>query len=683
MSKRNLTTSILGDAGSAEASVVPNLESLNTGSDAYVTSISDTSEFNVFQQLKIYDNYWETLFGRHIISAANAGAAPDLLSQVNIQGNTEGWTRADHMCLMVPVQFTYNYNYTKCTSDELVTATVTAAQNKHDAATSGTTPFDWEGVHSIINNAAITFSHHNLKIFKHAWIGVLDIFERLRMLVGNNGQMLQKQIETEPIGMKYHISTLRCGKVLQKAIGEWGIPNVIGFDLMDTTQALLATIQPFGSAYWGGTDNRLMWSRNRDAVLELAYQDNDHNEEDAALNYFRMISSISSVSNYDSRQLLRGIAGSTNRIVQVTRTRNLTLPLQAIIPFFRGAKFLPPDFRFKFEIEVNSGRMIMKQSPLVSNLNQMSQAAFEGNDPRCSYGEVKAKCNASGIELHYPYHILRQPVQAAISAMWLQKPFLYNYETIQSTEIIPTQGSNYVNFTISISTQRPTVLDAFLFPLQSMTDWETDYKQVLPWNDENNSVATGYRIKNTPHVHGDVDASASTKDKKNDALAGPTAWSDCEIMFSGRTAYRFLNNYVTTHGHGNDSIQPYELFLQLFDEQSFRSCATEYNATSHVERNPMNTALVQNNQKSHKLLRVIIQPGGWADRGVISSRQGATTITMNMNFKRPLSASDRFVVIRTNPEQLVFDSDKNVTIIQWPAIKSNMGYLIPNITAAP
>ena len=57
MSRRNLTTSILGDAGQAEATVVPNLESLNTGNDQYVQAVSDTSEFNVYGQMKIYDNY--------------------------------------------------------------------------------------------------------------------------------------------------------------------------------------------------------------------------------------------------------------------------------------------------------------------------------------------------------------------------------------------------------------------------------------------------------------------------------------------------------------------------------------------------------------------------------------------------------------------------------------------------
>ena len=107
MSKRNLTTSILGDAGSAEATVVPNLESLNTGADQYITSISDTSEFNVFGQMKIYDNYWDTFFARHIVNAANAGSAlGTTVRDAIIQSNTEGWVRADHMVLQVPISWT-------------------------------------------------------------------------------------------------------------------------------------------------------------------------------------------------------------------------------------------------------------------------------------------------------------------------------------------------------------------------------------------------------------------------------------------------------------------------------------------------------------------------------------------------------------------------------------------------
>jgi len=248
MSKRNLTTSILGDAGAAEATVVPNLESLNTGSDAYVTSISDTSEFNVFQQLKIYDNYWDTLFARHIVNAANAGQQANLLSQVNIQGNTEGWCRADHMCLMVPVVFSYAWEYVRSSSDAQILPDVPAISadgavtvfdcvnaadaslmqgtiSQDGAGDSGFTPgvypkvFPWGNTfHSFLNNAANIFAPHNLAMHKHSWFGVVDIFERLRVLIGNNGQMLQKQIETEPIGMKYHMSNIRCGKILQKAV---------------------------------------------------------------------------------------------------------------------------------------------------------------------------------------------------------------------------------------------------------------------------------------------------------------------------------------------------------------------------------------------------------------------------------------------------------------------------------
>ena len=707
MSKRNLTTSILGDAGAAEATVVPNLESLNTGSDAYVTSISDTSEFNVFQQLKIYDNYWDTLFARHIVNAANAGAAPSLLSQVNIQGNTEGWCRADHMALMVPITFTYAWEYVRLPTDanipsavptlvaydnpeasynmadaSLATGTVTNATANKSGWPAGTYPiaFPWENtVGPLLNNAATIFDVPDLNKMKHNWIGVLDVFERLRILIGNNGQMLQKQIETEPIGMKYHMSTIRCGKVLLKALSEWGLQSPCGFEINDMKS------EEMTSAWY--TELRALYYSTNGIT--------DSHTENAGL-YLKFLSKVSSISNYDTRSVIRGIEGSTARICTTTRTKNLTLPLQGIIPFFRGAKFLPPDFRFKFEIEINSGRMIAKKyEGLVLNTATGATVATAGTPGAITaapyaqrtasgcYSQISARANAAGIELHYPYHILRQPVQAAISAMWLQKPFLYNYETIQTTEIIPSQGTTYINFAISISTQRPTVLDAYLFPISSMSGWETDYVHVVPWtNTSGTAIPTGYRIKNTPHNHGDY--TTGTALNKNSATdCGPCVWNDLEIMFSGRTAYRFLNNYMTTHSMGNDSMSTSEFFVQLFEEQSFRSTATEYNAQSAVEQNLAEAPYMVNSHHSHKLLRLIVQPGGWADRGVISSRQGATTVTININFKKALSANDRFVVFRTNPEQLVFDSDKNVNIIQWPAIKSNMGYLIPNITAAP
>ena len=661
MSKRNLTTSILGDAGSAEATVVPNLESLNTGADQYITSISDTSEFNVFGQMKIYDNYWDTFFARHIVNAANAGSAlGTTVRDAIIQSNTEGWVRADHMVLQVPVTFTYTARWNKCElqTDELHTAVVAGVGRIFDNYYTTNVEINYATSAYQMNNPANQYTPYSLERDRHAWFGVIDSFNRLRLLIGNNGQQVQKQIETEPIGMKYHMAHNRMGQVVEQVQNQWGVANPIGSTRYEVTE-------PSG----------LYGSACIDKMI-TPYEENK--------TYFDMLSEIGP-GNWDT---IAPIVQGTARFQRVTKTRLLPLPLQSIMPFFRGAKFLPPDFRFKFEIQTNSGNVIASKLMPWARYTVDAQAfgSFNINPTDAGAGvpvwttnamatgeytphTIMAAINANGIELQYPWHVLRQPVQAAISAMWLQKPFLYNYETIQLTEITPTTNSKNIHFAISISTQRPTVLDVYLFPQQSTDRWG-QYNLL-----EHPAVGTILRIKDTPTTEGAPDFT-----NLQTSIAGPVCWTDFEIMFSGRTAYRFRNDQYETKTYGVDSIHSSEFFIKLFEEQSFRSTATEYNSASFAERE---SGIMFNNRRSNKIMRINIQPGGWTDRGVISSRQGATTITVNVTFANRLSSLDRFCVIRTNPEQCVFDSDKNVTLIQWPAVKSNSGYLIPNITAAP
>lgn len=685
MSKRNLTTSILGDAGAAEATVVPNLESLNTGTDAYVTSISDTSEFNVFQQLKIYDNYWETLFAKHIVtSGAQAQGTYGVISNVNIQGNTEGWVRADHMVLEVPIEFQYLYDYNAMQGESFPTraggaiptlANIQVGDVEFDKVYVGSNAANpWQLAADTAeywqaqNSPNFIYTAATLPLFAHSWVGCIDVFNRLRLLVGNNGQQIQKQIETEPIGLKYNISKARYGPVVEKCINEWGLQQVPGAFRRDTLYSATRNAQCGPSLTRTYNDWNELYSRSA-GYAQMYNNDN-------ARSYFRMLSDCSLNNNYTTAELIAPTladVASKVRHMKVTKRRRLTLPLQCIMPLFRGSKFLPPDFRFKFEIETNVGKIIAQKLQLFAARSH--ETANGMADPALSVASLAVAADGSGINLQYPYHILRQPVQAAISAMWLQKPFLFNYETIQTTEVIPSVGSNFINFAISISTQRPTVLDIMLFPLNTTANY------LIPTSTTPSANNTQLRIKDTPHLFGQLGV-VSNADGIN-PQKGPMVWTNLEVLLSGRTAYRFVNNDVEIRGRGIDSMRPHEFFVQLFEEQSFRSTATEYNAKSHVERNTSSNPYTTNHYASNSILRLILQPGGWADRGIISSRQGATTITLNINFASTFSGEDRFVVFRTNPEQLVFDSDKNVTIIQWPAIKSNMGYLIPNITAAP
>lgn len=693
MIKRNkIGTAVLGDAGTTEASVAPNLESLNTGADSYVTTVSDTSEFNVFGQTKIVDNFWETYMARHTINtAAYTQQSQSSDSTFYLQGNTEGWCRVDLMALAVPIEFKYNFSYTPFRVDEYFPDTVTSGANRWDKAylesNTGST-FPWD-LHACINNPAIAFSQEYLPLFRHAWYGCMDIFTRIRVLLGNNGQCIQSQFETEPIGLKYNMSTLRMGSVLEKAVGEWGLEQATGLTLIEGSPSGYKDIG------YNSADNPAEYGTNHQATLDtwetnLRVAKILHESKNGAMNpwFSRMISNVGNQSNYNSRGIEFGPANTNGALITrwmwVYKNRVLTLPLQAILPFFRGARYLPPDFRFKFEFNFNtdSVKIMEKNEDMVmcrTLPKKTSEASHINRDPATCHANVFVKAVPNDIELHYPWHILRQPVQAAISSMWLQKPFLYNFETCQASEVNLPAITSFINFSMSVSTERPTCIEVYLFPKASAPLWNEHYNSdssslnYLPFMD------AGHRILNSPHLGGDYTSLGVIP--KDDIRAGPVVWTECEVTFSGRSVYRFKNLALKySKSNGVDAVQPYEYILQMYDEQSFRSTASELNARCQAERMGNTNQYTTNSYLSNKLLRLIVQPGGWADRGIISSRQGATSINIVLQFARPLSSLDKIVAIRQNPSQLVFDSDKNVTMVQWPAIKSNQGYLTTNIT---
>ena len=356
--------------------------------------------------------------------------------------------------------------------------------------------------------------------------------------------------------------------------------------------------------------------------------------------------------------------------------------------YLSNSSDLPPDLRFKFEIETSNTEVLIAQSTpgrsvlpgtvydVVTNPGAPFYKFTAAGAPAINtrYRTITARALTNAMELQYPWHVLRQPVQAAISSMWLQKPFLFNYETIQITEITPQTGTKNIHFPIAISTQRPTKVSVFLLPQKTSANWVSG--SALPATLYDDVATETLRVLNTPTNWPSKGITGSD--------TGPVLWTDLEIMFSGRTAYRLRNDLVGTYRYGNEGMLPIEVFCKLWEEQSLRSTSTEFYNVTKEEKFTLDHSIPSfGGVKSTSVIDLIIQPGGWADRGVISSRQGATTITINITFASKLASEDRFVVVRKNPEQCVFDSDKNVTLIQWPAIKNNAGYLLPDITAAP
>lgn len=739
MSKRNLTTSILGDAGATEATVAPNYETLNTGQDSYVTTISDTSEFNVYNQLRIYDNFWDTQFSEHIVNASNSGGT---ITNAIIQGNTEGWVRCDHMCLVVPFEVKYSARnvINQVPTDTNVPGASYYSVNHHKSSLSR------------------YFNLDRIRVAYHPRYAFLDCFNRLKVLLGNNGQQIQKTAETQPLGLKHHMVNHRYGAEIKSVMSCWGLRNAHTRLVNKNWEAFNSTGDTREPTVFDRDDTWNDWMRT-------------WSQDDESESYFKFLTEglsnkYGNLAATVENQTITPIRGGIQQRVanNITVIRQLVLPLQCVIPFFRGAKYLPPDFRFKFELESSLEKWIAQSSRIYEdggiipihwketgvvdgatqwgvNLGAIGIAGANANQPRFpitsfrsaeigrwSYrlkpnagdnvGEryvqmpmypqaynkdfyITAQMRLADVKFAYPWHILRQPVQAAISTMWLQKPFLFNYESTELLENVLTNGQQTVNIQVAISAQRPTLLQAYLVPVASKNFGARTFVQAdISGVNQGRSVYTneagaditsvgfisygGFGSVNPEVEEVMIGDSPTNAQEMYSPMALPAQWVDLEIRFSGRTGYRFRNDYTLPNQFGQINTQSQNFMCNLWNEQSYRSYGTEFTTQIRSAKDSEKGNLFHwNSANSQELINLVIQPGGWTDRGIISSRQGATTIQLVITFSTPLSSNTKLCVFRTNPEQLVFDSDKNVTIIQWPAVKNNAGYLIPNVTAAP
>lgn len=322
-----------------------------------------------------------------------------------------------------------------------------------------------------------------------------------------------------------------------------------------------------------------------------------------------------------------------NAFFSMNRTRNnngksyLVVPLYCLNSFFRENQYLPPGLKFRFELEYTTGAVEIQRSSI--------KATTEGvNTWSISY-EQDIRFNAFA-------YILRAGTQEQINRNWITNPFLYNYTTYEYLErkMNGTSQTYYEN--ICISQQRPT--DIIL--------------RVV--NEGANGLLT------TPPGINYV---------YNNAGVPGIAFHDIKINIAGRLQYHFRNADLITDGaqqHSGGMPNMVDALMNTASNDTWRNANEEEFLVQPATRGI----------KESNWCVISIQPGNMQSIGNYSTDQGAVSvqmeinITMNNKERTPLPSTLKLVIYKKLTEQLAIDANKNVQIIQWPAVKSNSGYVV-------
>lgn len=778
-----LNNSIIGDSGSKRAQLGP------LGASAFAEARQSAgSEFSVFEQLKIDENFWDSTFTEHYIQGTNSSLNSGGIDAY-IQFNTVGWVRADEISLTVPIYLNYNWRRIANQTKSAFPKEPNINPRDDDISDNWSTPQITDAAAS----PCFVFTKERLLNAYHGQYSMLDIFRRITITVGNNAAPVQKTIETMPQGMKHLMVTHKRGPLVSKMMSFWGLP------IHTLAPTSLVTDELF-------TDNETrIWTSNYHLAEPTTTRLHDYQKDPMIQGYCEFLhnSAVGPDSDSTARifggvQTLESIAQQAQiprNFIELRVKRELCLPLQCICSFFRGARWLPPDFRINLQFEKATGLVplcysspvgefagivwpyqpkreaatqeyylpfwptgaqmvsdadvkntfimdlpvvIMKAYGLNGDLNRdwtSVNTTIDPPDGLVRFGtefipeldifprgplrdfSVAAELEMDNLRVIYTSHTLVASLQGKMMAMWLSQPFLYNYESTETYEIVAIDGQNSIHMDVVISAQRPTVLYFQLvsnFTTRWGDSWDSElrghrvYKALQvtrvregsDWQPEEFPIGLfdlyggiGSFCKHQTRWNDAVDIRQTIRGQYCNSYLGEErdlqrrniTWSNFEIRFSGRTAYRFRNDKSSsTPDQGRFSYSAYDFITGMQFEGSYKSYGSESVILGDDDLGHLfGTNRHLNAAMNPYLLKCVIQPGNLAERGLITNKQGAATIQINIDFETYLSQGHSLIMYRTNPEQLSYDSDKNATLIQWPAIATRNGYLIPNITQAP
>lgn len=306
----------------------------------------------------------------------------------------------------------------------------------------------------------------------------------------------------------------------------------------------------------------------------------------------------------------------------------LTVPLYFLNSFFRENQYLPPGLKFRFEMEYNPG--------VVEIMRSSVQAQTEGKDLWFCQYQKDVRFNAFA-------YILRAGTQEQINRTWITQPFLYNYITYEYLErkLNGTSVTYYEN--IAISQQRPT--DLIIRVVNESGDGYL--------NNAAQNMLFSYKDAGLPGV----------------------IIHDIKINIAGRLQYYFRN--MDQLGDQKNqwtggAVNMVDALMQTANKDTWRNLNEEEWLVQPQTRSI--------NQSMYTVIS--IQPGNMQSIGNYSVDQGAVSIQLEINLsmndkvRTPIPTGNKLVIYKKLTEQLAIDGNKNVQLIQWPAVKSNSGYVI-------
>lgn len=462
---------------------------------------------------------------------------------------------------------------------------------------------------------------------------LLTFIQRFEIYMGNNNQQIGKQQQWSTIGLKTCATDMKYDENMMDYIGLLGLP---------ISQIFAMTQEQYGGSSSG--------CQNVDDRIKRAW-----------LRLFELGNVGVSANGFNA------LPGTTLNI-------RLPIPLALLSYFFKSDTYLPPGLKFKFDIGYDSNTNIIATSGDCATLTaEPSQV-------------VTAKILSSQQwRFCYFNHTLRQPLQQQVNLKWVNTPFLYNYETSEYYETVGDNFSSTYYQNIAVSQQRPTQL---LFGIYSNNP--NVYYSSTP---ADTTVPDFTRIAQQQwQLPGATYSTAATNSTSFPGVFQNMCWprslvnhpgvKRIVVTIAGRSNYYYENNkqfFDTAAPSAKGQayyLSPVQTAQDYIFSEASRKTYMKYNTDGGVDTNL--------NQfqwgAMGSLATLTLAPGNDVDRGVIPSDQGAHTIRVEIEFAAPLTTNMKLVIFKKMPEQIALDSSQNCTMIMWPAVKSNTGYIIPSST---
>jgi hypothetical protein len=324
----------------------------------------------------------------------------------------------------------------------------------------------------------------------------------------------------------------------------------------------------------------------------------------------------------------------------------IAIPLRYLNSAFREQFLLPPRTAVRVTMECST-------DPVVIATKMPYTKPFDGgfNDDFSISMSIKlsgtGEGNTSGPRLICREHMLNEKPQLDINARWARQPMLINYETYEIIEQAFTGVSDFFEFNIAVSQQRPTQIVFKVLPPAGLS---------------------------APTVRNFGSGIMSGVYDFPDSACVGIKFSDLIVDIAGHDHYRYevRSPYQFSCGPIWDGLQQID---ERVNEKTYQS----------MDRRPVR---IHNRQSltDSAYMKVNLNPGDREQHAYLAQDKGAASIRVSLNVTNTVElntkanshvpAGYRLVVFKTLPEQFTLSAEGNVNVVSWPAITTNNGFFV-------